>query len=384
MHPIVEKFIANQLPDPMVGALLGGALPVPPVDLLQALAFAALRDDHPHQEKARATFEGMPESLIGGVLLAPIDPPEPLRLILRFRKEMSLLDPALLHEGITSAILEEAVPFLPGPALSIVSNNQVKWLERPQILDLLEEHPEADYNLKRRIEEFRFDVLKQGPESLKQERLAVIDEVEAGRLDKAWADLPMPKDELPPGVEEERREGDRRQEEQPFEGEDRRTGDRRGPGGEEVILDDEGNPVSLSLTQRIMRLKTNQKIMLAQKGGKEERTILIRESNRLIQVGVIRNGRITEGEVAYISAMRTVNEEVLRIISGNREWMKKYTIYKALVMNPKTPLPIAMTHFKRLMESDMKLIMKDKNVPEMLRREAKRLLENKAAGRPGS
>jgi hypothetical protein len=384
VHPIVEKFVANQLPDPMVSALLGGALPVPPLDLLQALAHAALNAEHPHQEKARTTFEGMPESLIGGVLLTPIDPPEPLRLILRFRKEMTLLDPTLLHEGITSAILEEAVPFLPGPALTIVSNNQVKWMERPQILDLLEEHPEADYNLKRRIEEFRFDVLKQGPESLKQERLAVIDDVEAGRLDKAWADLPMPKDELPAGVEEERREGDRRQEDQGFEGEERRTADRRGTATDEAILDEDGNPVSLSLTQRIMRLKTNQKIMLAQKGGKEERTILIRESNRLIQVGVIRNARITEGEVAYISAMRTVNEEVLRLISGNREWMKKYTIYKALVMNPKTPLPIAMTHFKRLMESDMKLIMKDKNVPEMLRREAKRLLENKAAGRPGS
>ncbi|HJV23759.1 MAG TPA: hypothetical protein VJ570_13735 [Holophagaceae bacterium] len=374
MHPIIQKFIANQLPDPMVSALLGGALPVPPLDLLQALAHAALQPEHPHQAKAQGTFEGMPESLIAGVLLGPIEPADPLRLILRFRKEMSLLDPALLHGDITSAILVEAVPHLPGPALPIVSNNQVKWLERPEILDLLEEHPDCDYNLKRRIEEFRFDVLKQGPESLKQERLAVIDDVEAGRLDKAWADLPMPKEELPAGVDADRRQGD-----EPFEGEERRA-----KLGEEPILDEDGNPVSLSLTQRIMRLKTNQKIMLATKGGKEERTILIREANRLIQVAVIRNGRITEGEVAYISALRTVNEEVLRVIAGNRDWMKKYTIYKSLVMNPKTPLPIAMTHFKRLMEADIKLIMKDKNVPEMLRREAKRLLEAKAAGRPGS
>ena len=373
MHPIVQKFLANQLPDPMVSALLGGALPVPPLDLLQALSHAALSEGT-YQEKARETFEGMPESLIAGVLLGPIEPPEPLRLILRFRKEMTLLDPALLHSGITSGILEEAVPFLPGPALSIVSNNQVKWLERPRILDLLEEHPEGDYNLKRRIEEFRFEVLKQGPESLKQERLAIIDDVEAGRLDKAWAELPMPKVELPAGVDADRREGD-----EPFEGEERRV-----RLGEEPILDEEGNPISLSLTQRVMRLKTNQKIMLATKGGKEERTILMREANRLIQVAVIRNGRITEGEVAYIANMRTINEEVLRVIAANRDWMKKYTIYKSLVMNPKTPLPIAMTHFKRLMEADIKLIMKDKNVPEMLRREAKRLLENKAAGRPGS
>ena len=381
MHPIVQKFIQNQLPEPMALALVGGSLPVPPADQLQALAHAVLNET-PFAERASATFTEMPASLIEGVLLQPIEPPHPLRLILRLRKEMSLLDPALLHGGITSEILAEAVPFLPGEALHIVANNQVKWLERPQILDLLEEHPEGDYNLKRRIEEFRFEVLKQGPQSLKQERLAIIDEVEAGRLDKAWAELPMPKEELPDGVEEDRREGDRRQGEGPFEGEEKRAADRRSSLGDEPILDEDGNPVSLSLTQRVMRLRTNQKIMLAMKGGKEERTILIRESNRLIQVGVMRNGRLTEGEVAYISQMRTVNDEVLRIIASNREWMKKYTIYKNLVMNPKTPLPIAMTHFKRLQEADVKLIMRYRNVPEMLRREAKRLLEAKAAGRP--
>jgi hypothetical protein len=50
-------------------------------------------------------------------------------------------------------------------------------------------------------------------------------------------------------------------------------------------------------------------------------------------------------------------------------------------MNPRTPLPIAKTHFKRLLESDMKLLMKDRNVSELLRREAKRLLEHNAQGR---
>ena len=56
-------------------------------------------------------------------------------------------------------------------------------------------------------------------------------------------------------------------------------------------------------------------------------------------------------------------------------------ITKALVMNPRTPLPVAMTHFKRLFESDLKLLMKDRNVPELLRREAKRMVEMKAQGK---
>jgi hypothetical protein len=61
--------------------------------------------------------------------------------------------------------------------------------------------------------------------------------------------------------------------------------------------------------------------------------------------------------------------------------MKKYPITKSLVMNPRTPLPVAMTHFKRLYDSDMKLLIKDRNVAELLRREAKRLVEMKAKGK---
>lgn len=141
------------------------------------------------------------------------------------------------------------------------------------------------------------------------------------------------------------------------------------------VVDEEGHEIPLRLTQRIMKLRTSQKILLAQKGGKEERTLLIRESNRLIQVAVIRNGRITEGEVAYIAQMRSVHDEILRIISLNREWMKKYNTVKNLVMNPRTPLPISLNMLKRFTEYDLKLVLKDRNVAELLRREAKRMLE---------
>jgi hypothetical protein len=120
--------------------------------------------------------------------------------------------------------------------------------------------------------------------------------------------------------------------------------------------------------------------MLAIKGGKEERTLLIREANRLIQVNVIRNGRITEGEVAFIAQMRSINDEVLRIISTNREWMKKYAIVKAMILNPKTPLPISLNMFKRLIDVDLKIVMRDKNLAEILRREVKRYLDNKTHG----
>lgn len=354
MHSLVQKFLDGQLPEPMAQALVGGALPVPPLDLLTALAHATFKET-PFAEKAAETLRGMPESLLASAIIGPVDPPDVLGVILVHRKEPALLEAALLHESLTPEWLERVIPHLPGNVLEIPLHNQVMWMERPEILDRLEVHPEADYNIKRRVNEYRFDVLRLIPEEVVKERLEIIDEVEAGKLDKAWAELPMP-EETP---EEQAEEQNLRE---------RIT---------KPILDHEGKEISLTLTQRVMKLRTNQKIMLAIKGGKEERTLLIRESNRLIQVNVIRNGRITEGEVAYIAQMRAVHDEVLRIISQNREWMKKYTVVKNLVQNPRTPLPIAMNYLKRMNEFDLKLMSKDRNVAELLRREAKRMIEGK-------
>jgi len=366
MHPIVDRFLKGGLPEPMAMALVGGSLPVPTLDLLQALAHACLKETH-YAQRGLDFFATMPESLLSGVVSEPMDPPAPLQLVLCHRKEPALLETALLNPALTAKIVEASVPSLPGSVLEIVLNNQVLWMECHRILDLLEEHPEGEYVIKRRVNEFRFDILRLIPEEVKKQRLEIIDEVEAGRLDRAWSELPLPKEKS--------------QEEADAEVESEDVAAERRMLAQKPLVDDEGNEITLTLTQRVMKLNTNQKIMLAIKGGKEERTLLIREANRLIQVNVIRNGRITEGEVAYIAQMRTVNEEVLRIISNSREWMKKYPITKALVMNPRTPLPVAMTHFKRLYESDMKLLIKDRNVAELLRREAKRMVDMKAHGK---
>jgi len=355
VHPIAQNFIAGTLPEPLSHTLMAGNLPVPPLDLLQALAHAAF-SEHPMRLEAEQTVLGLPESFLANAIVGPVEPPAPLGLILVYRKEPGLLETALLHENITAEWVERGVPFLPGSVLEIPLNNQVLWLERPVILDLLECHPEAEYQIKRRVNEFRRDVLRLLPVEVVQDRLEIIDEVEAGRLGRAWTELPMPK-ELP--------------------------GDESGPGDgpealREAVAKETGEEIPLRLAQRVHKLRTNQKIVLALKGGKEERTLLIRESNRLIQINVVRNGSVTEAEIATIAQMRTVCDEVIRTIAGNREWMKKYVIMKAIVYNPKTPLGLGLNLFKRLIEPDMKTLMRDKNVPEVLRREVKRYLDAKA------
>lgn len=129
---------------------------------------------------------------------------------------------------------------------------------------------------------------------------------------------------------------------------------------------------SESLFQRIMRLKVSEKIRMAMMGDKDARVVLIRDSNRMVQLAIISNPRITEGEVTSIAYSRNVDEEVLRRIANNREWTKLYQVRAALVKNPKTPLSISMKMVQTLPLQDLKEISRSKSVPAAVANAAKR------------
>ena len=118
MHPIVEKFLQGGLPEPMAMALVGGSLPVPSRDLLYALAHVALTETR-FTQRALDFFATMPESVLAGVVAEPLDPPHPLQLVLCHRKEVALLEAALLNPTLTAEIVEASVPSLPGAVLEV-------------------------------------------------------------------------------------------------------------------------------------------------------------------------------------------------------------------------------------------------------------------------
>ena len=127
-----------------------------------------------------------------------------------------------------------------------------------------------------------------------------------------------------------------------------------------------------SAMQRLQEMTVPQKMSRAMKGTREERAILIRDPNKLISVAVLSSPKLTGSEVEAIAKMSSVSEEILRIISTNRNWMKSYVVLSALARNPKTPLPISMNLLNRLTEKDLKVLSTNRNVPEVLRTTARR------------
>ncbi len=134
----------------------------------------------------------------------------------------------------------------------------------------------------------------------------------------------------------------------------------------------------VSLIRRIMFMNTKDRMKLAMKGDREARSILVRDSNKVVCSAVVKNPRITEREIENIAAMRTVADEVLRIIAMNRSWARAYPIIHNLARNPRTPIPTAMNILPRIRTKDLQTLSQNKNVSEAVRRQAYRLQQVRA------
>jgi hypothetical protein len=137
-------------------------------------------------------------------------------------------------------------------------------------------------------------------------------------------------------------------------------------------------PERVTLIRRIMFMKVKDRMKLAMKGDREARSILIRDSNRVVATAVINNPRVTDQEVENIATMRTVADEVLRLIGMNRAWARSYTIIHNLVRNPRTPVPTVVSTLPRIRTKDLQHLSQNRNVSEAVRRQATRLLQARA------
>ncbi|MDP2168259.1 MAG: hypothetical protein Q8J64_08015 [Thermodesulfovibrionales bacterium] len=129
-----------------------------------------------------------------------------------------------------------------------------------------------------------------------------------------------------------------------------------------------------SVAQKVQKLGVSDRIRLAIRGGREIRSLLLKDTNKEVVLTVLDNPKLTETEVEMIARSRNVPDEALRIVARNREWMKNYSILLALITNPKTPAGIAVGFISSLKKKDLSLLEKNKNVPEVIRAAARRLI----------
>ena len=124
-------------------------------------------------------------------------------------------------------------------------------------------------------------------------------------------------------------------------------------------------------------LKIFEKIRLATIGNAYCRQVLIRDSNRLVAMSVVRSPAITDGEILAAAANRAVSDDVIRFIANSREHTKDYAVKQALVNNPKCPLASSLRLLNFLRPDDLKGVSRSRNIPGALATAAKKLLQTR-------
>ncbi|MBI3474654.1 MAG: hypothetical protein HY010_02900 [Acidobacteria bacterium] len=132
-----------------------------------------------------------------------------------------------------------------------------------------------------------------------------------------------------------------------------------------------------STLQKISKLDITGRIALAMRGSKEERSILIRDSTKLVALAVLDSPKVSDGEVEKFALQKNVLEAVLRAIPMRRRFMKNYTIVRNLVFNPRTPLDISLGLMKNLLIHDLKNLSGNKEVSDTVRKLALRMFKQK-------
>jgi hypothetical protein len=133
----------------------------------------------------------------------------------------------------------------------------------------------------------------------------------------------------------------------------------------------------IPLDKKLELMSISGRIRRAMIGTATERSLLIRSSNRLVAIAVVRSPLLTDNEVANFSSNRSLSSDILREIAANGTLIRSGQVKFNLVRNPKTPLATSLRLLSFLRADELKKIKNDKGVPGQVKRNAEQELGKK-------
>ena len=315
-----------------------GDLPLPAEDKIEILALLAASPHTDLREKAFKTLQGWDQAEVRRVMASPRTPPD----VLRFAAKQLLPEREELREILlwNPSFPAESRPLLerkpaPQPAA-------VKAAAGPPPQPLPEPPPPRRAPEAANTPPSKSDP-EPAPESAAEETaIEIIAKVAAGARIEDVIGAPV---EVPPEVTKN---------------------------------DDEVTPKDReTLIEKIQRMTVVEKIKAALTGNLETRSLLIRDSNKIISRAVLQSPKISDTEAEGYAAAKNVSEEVLRLIASNRKFMKTYVVTRALVNNPRAPIDVTLHLIGRIKDRDLKGLSLNRNVPDVIRSMAAKAIRQK-------
>lgn len=352
-NPLVDQFRKGGIPRDLRMMAAQGALPLKPADLVELLHLLLIDADAAIREAAGASLVEFPVPEMLPILRDRQTPPAVLGWALPHRKEKELREVVLQNTSLPDEAIEAIVATLPEALAELVVINQVRLLRRTTLLEALETNPDLSNDQKRRLRELRetFHIGEDlAPPPPPPPVSAAPPELIAPELPEEPETAPISEAEAMVR----------------YLSEDERHQDEK-----------------VSVMQRLYLLNTAEKVVTALKGSREERAILIRDPNRIVSTAVLGSPRVSDAEIESFASMKNVSDQVLRAIGTNKDWNKHYGVVNGLVRNPRTPLSISIGLVSRLNPRDLKGIAVDRNVPEVIRKQAQKFIRGPQQGSTG-
>lgn len=346
-NPLVEQFRRGGVPRELRLMAAQGALPLKPTDLLELVHLLLGDADAEVCAAAGATLGGMPAPELLPIFKDRDTPLELLAWGLASRPERELREALLQNHSTPDEAVRLASPALPQDLAELVVINQTRLLRSTPLLEALESNEALNNDQRRRLRELRESFHIGAPPEEEPPPPA------AAPAPEARAAEPEEPEPPPPASESEALE-------------------------RYLSEDERGQTDKISTVQRIYLMSAADKVLAALKGTREERTILVRDPNRIVTSAVLGSPRLTEAEIEAFAGMKNVSDEVLRRIGTHRDWLKRYPVLSNLVRNPRTPVGVALPLVARLNPRDIRGLAVDRNVPEVIRRQAQKFARTPA------
>jgi len=387
-NPVVQAIISGSAPQPARLAAARGMLPLPQNDLLEVLVALTASDD---AQIAAAAVETLKAETSEDLLIAASGEdtaPSVLAYLAQADSATAVHEATILNTHTPDHALVKLAATTPHSSLlELITINQQRLVRTPEIIEAILANPACSGEAERRALETRkeFFEKERGARQIADElrargQTAAAEFFEAADLSTAGGDLSV-EDAWLIAQHIEVADADLDDTWLPAERYEDLASETAADAAANVqrIIENErleSGEVSaerVSLIRRIMFMNTKDRIKLARKGDREARSILIRDSNKVVCSAVVNNPRITEHEIENIASMRTVADEVLRVIALNRAWARSYLIIHNLARNPRTPIPTVMNILPRIRTKDLQSLSLNRNVSEAVRRQAYRL-----------
>ncbi len=250
------------------------------------------------------------------------------------RKNLSIISTAVRNQGLPYEFLLKIAGKGTAAMLEALLDNQIKLIAYPEILDEIEENPEATKYINGKVKEIR----------------------------EFYLEYPEVEDILEEAVMEDLKEiSSLKQEKVEEPGEEKEE-------DEDLPLDmEEVEQKTKTALQEINSLTISERIKLALTGVRTQRMILVKDSNKMVSLAVLESPKISLDEVTYLAKNKSFPGELIAKIARKREWTKSYPIIHALVLNPKTPVKDALSFVKKLYVKDLQKMSRDKNINPVIK-----------------